>query len=343
MRIRHLLLTGACLPVPFGFALPPAGADEATRCAVTDVGGIDGFGRPTDDAGEITAVVASISGDLPVDAGSTLSDAVGSAMDASGPVWTTFRSTLDGVDATVSPLEGALPPDLARVVEEALGCVEAVAAAVESSPAGDPSEGDGVAAPEPAATPPVTAGPPASAAAVECEITAVLPVDATGTVVSTVADAEGVLVSVTGPLPVGAADTVAGVVQTVSDTAGPLVPTVVETVETVEVTVTGVSGPLPADLSATLADALGCRDVSSSPATPGPSDPAAGSPPSRPETGETSIAGAQVQRSGGSLARTGGPVGLVGGSALLGAGVLLRLFRRLVMAGKDRWAGIENG
>lgn len=342
MHIRHLAVVGAAVLVPLASAFPPAAAAEPVRCAVTEVAGLDQFGRPTDEAGEVTAVVASLTGDLPIDAGSTIGEAVSSAMDATDPVWTTMRSTREGVDATVSPVTGPLPADLDQLVEDALGCGKAVAATIETSAGGEPGSGGS----EPTDAPPV-----AGSAAAQCEVTSVLPVDATGTVTANASAVEGAVVAVTGPLPVGVADTIAGVVQTATGTAGPVAVTVVETVDTVEVTVTGTAGPLPADLSTTLAGALGCKDTATpaDPTDPGdstdPSDPD-GSLPSdlaeEPTSGDTSVAGTQIHSSGGLLPRTGGPIGLsiVAGSALLGIGGLARVLRRLLAARQDLRHGI---
>lgn len=346
MHIRHLVVVGAAVLVPLASALPPTAAAEPAPCAVTEVAGIDQFGRPTDDAGEVTAVVATLTGDLPIDAGSTIGEAVSSAMDATDPVWTTMRSTREGVEATVSPVTGPLPAALDQLVEDALGCGEVVAATVETSAGGD-SGGE----PGSSDSAPADALPVAGSAAAQCEVASVLPVDATGTVTTNASAVEGAVVAVTGPLPVGGADTIAGVIQTATGTAGPVAVTVVETVDTVEVTVTGAAGPLPADLSTTLAGALGCKDTATpaDPTDPGdsanPSDPG-GSLPSdladEPTSGDTSVAGTQIHSSGGFLPRTGGPIGIsiVAGSALLGIGGLARVLRRLVAARQDLRHGI---
>lgn len=354
MHIRHLVTVGATALVPFSLALTPAAADEPSQCAVTDVASIDELGRPTDDAGEVAAVVASLTGDLPIDARSTISEVVRSATDATEPVWTTLRSTFEGAEATASPVTGAIPADLDQLLEDALGCVDAATATADTpnpvrrsgnTDSGEPQEGPSGGDPVP-----TSALPAASAATTECQVTSVLPVDATGTVITNVAAAEGAVVAVTGPLPVGAADTIAGAVQTATGTAEPLAVTVIETVDTIEVTVTGVTGPLPADLSTTLADALGCEDTTTADPTD-PSDPAdpgepAGSQPSdrgdESTSGGTSVAGEQIQGSGGFLPRTGAPISIVAGagSALLGAGGLARVLRRLALSGQDPRSGI---
>lgn len=341
MHIRHLVVVGAAASVALASALPAAAEAEPAPCAVTEVVGIDQLGHPTDDAGEVTAVVATLTGDLPIDVASTVGEAVGSAMGATGRVWTTMRSTRDGAEATVSPVAGPLPDGLDQLVEDALGCGEVVVSTIEPS-TGDDADGQ----PDSDASGPSDALPVAGSASAECQVTSVLPVDAAGTVTTTASEVEGAVVAVTGPLPVGVADTVASVIKTATDAAGPLAVTVVETVDTVEVTVTGAAGPLPADLSTTLAGALGCKD-SAAPADPtdpgGSSDPTGSDDPlpsdstDGPTSGDTSVAGEQIHRSGGFLPTTGGPIGisLVAGSALVGAGGLARGLRRLVAARED--------
>lgn len=87
----------------------------------------------------------------------------------------------------------------------------------------------------------------------------------------TVNDAETVIVSITGPLPVDASDTIGEVFNELDGQTRPVTVTLRQTTDEVDATVRGVTGELPVDIEQTLNEALGCEgtDAEDGPAPAG--------------------------------------------------------------------------
>lgn len=325
--MRKLLLPVLFVPIAgLLYVAPPAAAAPASSdCVITEVSSVTGVDPSGNE--RLNGVATTIEGAVPPDVGRTVTEAVTQVMTATEPVRTVVQPASDGVVVTVRGVSGDIPSALPADLERATGCALDRPASLSADNGDSPAS--------------------ASAASRECAVTSVLPVDATGTVTSAVTEVQGVVIGVTGPLPVDLAATVAGVLQEAGVTASDTVAQVVDTVAGAQVTVQGVTGPLPADLSGQLAAALGCHDA----AAPMPSDGGSGTPASGEGggggsgsgsgSGNTSVAGSSLSASGSakgdvssssSLASTGMNVlkFAAAGSALAGVGFGLMRLRRLV-------------
>ncbi|HVT77845.1 MAG TPA: hypothetical protein VHD87_12505 [Acidimicrobiales bacterium] len=262
-------------------------------------------------------------------------------------------SAVTGVDArgneqvngVATTVEGAVPPDIGRLVTEVV--TQAMAAAEPIRTAVQPASDDvivtvrGVSGYIPADLPVdlgqatgcvvqsassssegSAGGNAATSAQRECAVTSVLPVDAAGEVTGVAGQVQGALVGVAGPLPVDLQATIAGVFGQLDGATSDLVVQVVDSVEGAQVTVEGVAGPLPADLSGQLASALGCKDtaapvpVDSTPA-PGSGNPSNGGGSSSGgsssgSNGNTTVAGASLSASGSAHGDASSPLPLTG-------------------------------
>ena len=238
-----LTLTLAFMSI-FGAATAAADPVGCTLDSVTAITGMD----PRNDE-NVDGVRVAVAGVLPADIGRSVTDIVTGLMIVSEPIRTTVEPIADGAVVTVRGVTGELPPELESALETATGCLvgDGTERAIDPGQLG-------------------TADP----AGTECAVTRVLPVDATGEVTGVVSEIEGLLIGVTGPLPVELEPTVLAVLDQVGVVLSDAVVEVVEVVDGVQVQLEGVAGPLPIDLSSELASALGCTEAES--AQPAPTD-----------------------------------------------------------------------
>lgn len=268
---RTILVTALAVPA-LAFATAPAAVAEPGDCVIDEVSAVTGVDPRS--SGEVEGVRVLIEGTVPADIGATVSSTVAGAMTQTGPIRTMVEPAATGAVVTVRGVAGDLPPELDDALATATGCLAADDPAADEAPADDPSPG--------------------------CEVERVQTIDVEGEATSTVAEIEGAVVEITGPLPVGAASTV-GIVFAEAGAVNANPPVDVETtVEGAILTVTGVTGPLPAELPAEIADALGCDDATAEPAPADDRDPAPdgdGNEPTDTDTDESDESEAEARAS----------------------------------------------
>lgn len=242
--------SGGLLLLSAVLATPAAAHQPASSCSVTRVLPIDATGELTRTADEVDGVLVDTVGTVPIDLSETLEAVVAEATGTTSPLVVEVVRSAGGAQSEVTGVTGPLPTSLSASIADALGCSDEA----EPAPSGDGNEESG------------ESEESGEDAPTECSITSVAPLE------GTVEDVEGVVVDLTGPLPVDLSDTVAEVAGQLDEATGPVAVTLVETVAGVEAEVTGITGPLPVALAPELANALGCRDETAPPTDGAPSD-----------------------------------------------------------------------